>query len=179
MRALFPNCPEAIDNTQKIVDLCNVDFQAVPDGVHVGDPQAVGHHGPGPRPAARPHRDAVLLGVADEVGHDEEVIHKAHLPDHAHLIGQAGRVLNFPYAEVDNIAKQVPFDIKMTLDKALVLSSGLRDLYNGDERVKELVDMARKIEGMPRNASTHAAGVVITKRPVYEYVPLATRAGCL
>ena len=92
-------------------------------------------------------------------------------------IRDVGRVLNFPYAEVDNIAKQVPFDIKMTLDKALVLSKGLADLYNGDERVKELVDMARKIEGMPRNASTHAAGVVITKRPVYEYVPLATNDG--
>ncbi len=92
-------------------------------------------------------------------------------------IRDVGRVLNFPYAEVDNIAKQVPFDLKMTLDKALVLSNGLRDLYNGDERVKRLVDMARKIEGMPRNASTHAAGVVITKRPVYEYVPLATNDG--
>ena len=92
-------------------------------------------------------------------------------------IRDVGRVLNFPYAEVDNIAKQVPFDLKMTLDKALVLSKGLSDLYNGDERVKELVDMARKIEGMPRNASTHAAGVVITKRPVYEYVPLATNDG--
>ena len=66
---------------------------------------------------------------------------------------------------------------EITLDKALVLSKGLSDLYNGDERVRQLVDMARKIEGMPRNASTHAAGVVITKLPVYEYVPLATNDG--
>ena len=89
-------------------------------------------------------------------------------------IRDVGRVMNLPYAEVDAIAKQVPFDLKMTLDKALVLSKGLSDLYNGDEKVRRLVDMARKLEGMPRNASTHAAGVVITRRPVYEYVPLAT-----
>ena len=89
-------------------------------------------------------------------------------------IRDVGRVMNLPYAEVDNIAKQVPFALDMTLDKALEVSKGFSDLYNGDERVKELVDMARKIEGMPRNSSTHAAGVVITRRPVYEYVPLAT-----
>ncbi len=89
-------------------------------------------------------------------------------------IRDVGRVLNMPYAEVDNIAKQVPFDPKMTLDRALVLSKGLSDLYEGDERVRRLVDLARKLEGMPRNASTHAAGVVITRRPVHEYVPLAT-----
>jgi DNA polymerase-3 subunit alpha len=92
-------------------------------------------------------------------------------------IRDVGRVLNFPYAEVDNIAKQVPFDLHMTLDKALVLSKGFADQYNGDERVRQLVDLARKLEGMPRNASTHAAGVVITRRPVYEYVPLATNDG--
>ena len=92
-------------------------------------------------------------------------------------IRDVGRVMNLPYAEVDNIAKQVPFALDMTIDKALDVSKGLSDLYNGDERVKELVDMARKIEGMPRNSSTHAAGVVITKRPVYEYVPLATNDG--
>ena len=89
-------------------------------------------------------------------------------------IRDVGRVMDMPYAEVDAIAKQVPFALDMTLDKALVLSKGLADLYNGNEKVKQLVDMARKLEGMPRNASTHAAGVVITRRPVYEYVPLAT-----
>ena len=89
-------------------------------------------------------------------------------------VRDVGRVMNLPYAEVDNIAKQVPFALDMTLDKALEVSKGFSDLYNGDDRVKELVDMARKIEGMPRNSSTHAAGVVITRRPVYEYVPLAT-----
>lgn len=64
-------------------------------------------------------------------------------------IRDVGRVLNMPYAEVDNIAKQVPFDLKMTLDKALTLSKGFSDLYKGDERVRRLVDLARKVEGMP------------------------------
>jgi len=89
-------------------------------------------------------------------------------------VRDVGRVLSFPYAEVDNIAKQVPFALDMTLDKALKLSKPLADLYEEDERVRTLLDMARRLEGMPRNASTHAAGVVITRRPVYEYVPLAT-----
>ena len=92
-------------------------------------------------------------------------------------IRDVGRVMNLPYAEVDAIAKQVPFSLDMTLDKALEVSKGFADLYNGDEKVKRLVDMARRLEGMPRNTSTHAAGVVITKRPVYEYVPLATNDG--
>lgn len=92
-------------------------------------------------------------------------------------IRDVGRVMNLPYADVDNIAKQIPFSLDMTLDKALEVSKGFSDLYVGDERVRKLVDMARKLEGMPRNASTHAAGVVITRHPVYEYVPLATNDG--
>ena len=89
-------------------------------------------------------------------------------------IRDVGRVLNLPYAEVDNIAKQVPFALDMTLDKALELSKPFRELYDENDTVRKLVDTARKLEGMPRNSSTHAAGVVITKKPVYEYVPLAT-----
>ena len=92
-------------------------------------------------------------------------------------IRDVGRVMNMPYAEVDAIAKQVPFSLDMTLDKALTLSKGFKDLYEGSDQVRRLVDMARSLEGMPRNASTHAAGVVITRRPVYEYVPLATNDG--
>ena len=88
-------------------------------------------------------------------------------------IRDVGRALNFPYAEVDAIAKQVPNSLHITLDDALKLSKPLKDLYQGDERVRTLLDTARAIEGMPRHASTHAAGVVITGKPVYEYVPLA------
>ena len=91
-------------------------------------------------------------------------------------IRDVGRALNFPYAEVDNIAKQVPSgpnNLHITLDEALKLSKPLRELYEGDTRVKTLIDTARSIEGMPRHASTHAAGVVITRLPVADYVPLA------
>ena len=88
-------------------------------------------------------------------------------------IRDVGRVLNMPYAEVDQVAKLVPQELKMTLDKALASSPDLKRLYDEDERVRNLIDMARELEGMPRNASTHAAGVVITSSPVWEYVPLA------
>ena len=89
------------------------------------------------------------------------------------VIRDVGRVMGLPYAEVDAIAKQVPNTLHITLSDALRLSKPLSDLYESDENVKALIDTARKLEGMPRNASTHAAGVVITKKPVYEYVPLA------
>jgi DNA polymerase-3 subunit alpha len=89
------------------------------------------------------------------------------------VIRDVGRVMGMPYAEVDVIAKQVPNTLHITLDDALRLSKPLRDSYEQDAQVKKLIDTAKALEGMPRNASTHAAGVVITKRPVYEYVPLA------
>ncbi|MBD5098310.1 MAG: DNA polymerase III subunit alpha [Clostridiales bacterium] len=280
MRALFPNCPEAIDNTQKIVDACNVEFEfgkyhlpefKLPEGETDGDAYfeklcwkgfAQRYPGGGEELKDRLRMEMgvirqmgfvdYFLIVSDFIGYAKEngipvgpgrgsgagsmvayclritdvdpikyaliferflnpervtmpdididfcirrrqevidYVSRKYGEDHVvqivtfgtmkakAAIRDVGRVLNFPYSEVDNIAKQVPFDPKMTLDKALVLSKGFSDLYNGDERVKELVDMARKIEGMPRNASTHAAGVVITKRPVYEYVPLATNDG--
>ena len=89
------------------------------------------------------------------------------------VIRDVGRVLNMPYAEVDVIAKLVPNTLHITLNDALRLSKQLSDLYEADEQVKKLIDTARALEGMPRHASTHAAGVVITRKPVYEYVPLA------
>ncbi|MDE7172094.1 MAG: DNA polymerase III subunit alpha [Oscillospiraceae bacterium] len=280
MRALFPNCPEAIDNTQKIVDACNVEFEfgkyhlpefKLPEGETDGDAyfeklcwkgfaQRYPDGGEDLRGRLRMEMGVIrqmgfvdyFLIVSDFIGYAKEngipvgpgrgsgagsmvayclritdvdpikyaliferflnpervtmpdididfcirrrqevidYVSRKYGEDHVvqivtfgtmkakAAIRDVGRVLNVPYSEVDNIAKQVPFDPKMTLDKALVLSKGFSDLYNGDDRVKELVDMARKIEGMPRNASTHAAGVVITKRPVYEYVPLATNDG--
>ena len=88
-------------------------------------------------------------------------------------IRDVGRVLNFTYAETDAVAKLIPTTLHMTLDEALRLSPQLKQMYDGDERVKKLVDTARALEGMPRNTSTHAAGVVITKDPVCDYVPLA------
>ncbi len=88
-------------------------------------------------------------------------------------IRDVGRVLNMPYDRVDQIAKQVPMALHITLDEALKLSKPLKEMYDEDEDVRLLIDTARDIEGMPRHASTHAAGVVITRLPVEDYVPLA------
>ena len=87
-------------------------------------------------------------------------------------IRDVARALGLPYAVGDTVAKRVPWELNMTLDKALAQSRPLKELYDSDEQVKRLVDMAKKVEGMPRHASTHAAGVVITAQPVSEYVPL-------
>ena len=88
-------------------------------------------------------------------------------------VRDVGRALNMPYAEVDVVAKLVPQELKMTLNKALEVSPDLKKLYDQDERVKRLIDTALQVEGMPRNASTHAAGVIITSDPTYHFVPLA------
>lgn len=87
-------------------------------------------------------------------------------------IRDVGRAMNMSYGEVDLIAKAIPFDLKMTIDKALDMNPDLKASYEGDKRVKELIDTARALEGMPRHASTHAAGVVISKKSIHEYVPL-------
>ena len=90
------------------------------------------------------------------------------------VIRDVGRVMDLPYQQVDGIAKQVPFELNITLDKALKMNPELNRLYEGDPQVHRLIEMARKLEGMPRNASTHAAGVLITANPVVDYCPLQT-----
>ncbi len=89
------------------------------------------------------------------------------------VIRDVGRALNMSYADCDVIAKLVPAALHITLEDALKLSRELREKYEQDEQVKRLIDTAKALEGMPRHASTHAAGVVITKDPVVTYVPLA------
>ncbi|MBR5023167.1 MAG: DNA polymerase III subunit alpha [Oscillospiraceae bacterium] len=89
-------------------------------------------------------------------------------------IRDVGRALNFTYAETDVVAKLVPtMPLHITLKDALDVSPKLKEMYDGDERVKNLIDTAMSLEGMPRNTSTHAAGVVITADPVHTYVPLS------
>ena len=88
------------------------------------------------------------------------------------VLRDVGRVLGMSYQQTDAIAKLVPFELNMTLEKALKVSSELRSAYEGDPEVHRMIDMARKLEGMPRNTSTHAAGVLITARPVVDYLPL-------
>lgn len=87
-------------------------------------------------------------------------------------VRDVGRVLGMPYNDVDTVAKLIPRELGITIDKALK-SSDLRALYENDENVRRLIDLSRKVEGMPRHASTHAAGVVITRDTVESYVPLA------
>ena len=89
------------------------------------------------------------------------------------VIRDVGRALNMSYADCDVIAKLIPNALHITLDEAMKLSRELRERYESEEQVKKLIDTARALEGMPRHASTHAAGVVITKDPVVDYVPLA------
>ncbi len=88
-------------------------------------------------------------------------------------VRDVGRVMGLPYATVDSVAKLIPFELGVTLEKALARSSELRSRYENDSTVRELIDNSMQIEGMPRHASKHAAGVVITRDPVKDYVPLA------
>ena len=88
-------------------------------------------------------------------------------------IRDVGRALSIPYNEADTVAKQVPMELHITIDRALTINPELKKMYDSNPTVKNLIDTARALEGMPRHASTHAAGVVITKDPVDTYVPLA------
>ena len=88
-------------------------------------------------------------------------------------VRDVGRAMGLSYAAVDSVAKKIPRSIGMTIERALTESDELQALYNSDEKVKMLVDTAKSVEGMPRHASTHAAGIVITDKPVSDYVPLA------
>ena len=95
------------------------------------------------------------------------------------VIRDVGRALDIPYAEVDKLAKMIPFEIHITIKKALEQNVELREKYENDEEVRNLLDISMALEGMPRQASTHACGVVITKDPVDTYVPLYVRDGAI
>ena len=92
-------------------------------------------------------------------------------------VRDVGRVMGMSYQDVDRVAKLIPMELKTTLKKALEVSPDLKALYDADSQVHELIDTSLKVEGMPRHASTHAAGVVITREPATEYVPLSTNDG--
>ena len=93
------------------------------------------------------------------------------------VIRDVGRVLDYPYSETDKLAKMIPMEVHITIPKALEQNRELKELYESDEKVKELIDIAIKLEGLPRQASTHACGIVITKDPVDTYVPLYVNDG--
>ena len=123
-------------------------------------------------------RQEVIDYVNKKYGHDHvaQIITFGTMAARA-AIRDVGRVLGMPYAQVDSISKMVPMELKMTLNRALEVSPELKAQYEADPQVKELIDTAIKIEGMPRHASTHAAGVVITREAANEYVPLASNDG--
>lgn len=118
-------------------------------------------------------RDEVIHYVMEKYGRD----HVAQIITFGTMaakgsVRDVGRVLNFPYSMVDSVAKLIPGTPNMTLDRALAESPELVNLMNKDAQVKQLIQIARSIEGLPRHASTHAAGIVISKEPLTNYVPL-------
>lgn len=123
-------------------------------------------------------RQEVIDYVTEKYGvdHVAQIVTFGTLQTRA-AIRDVGRTMGMPYASVDAVAKLVPNDFKITIDEAVRKSPQLRNLMKENDQVNELIETARKIEGMPRNTSTHAAGVVITRDPVSTYVPLATNDG--
>ncbi len=123
-------------------------------------------------------RDEILEYVSNKYGHD----HVAQIITFGTLaaknaIRNVGRALDVSLQDTDKIAKMIPNEIHITISKALEENRELRDLYESDQKVKELLDVSMALEGMPKNTSTHACGVVITKDPVDTYVPLYVRDG--
>ncbi len=282
MAALFPDCPEAIENTMKIAERCNVEFEfghlqlpyyPIP-APHKDDQaylrflceQALPERYPDAAPAAR-DRLEYELGIIHRMGYDSYFLivwdfinysrehgigvgpgrgsaagsivsyllgitnldpmkydllferflnpERVSMPDidvdfdyiqrgkvieyvkerygYDHVaqivtfgtmaakgaIRDVGRALNMPYAQVSDIAKLVPNELKMTLDKAMKESADFRKAYEESEDVRRLIDLAKKIEGLPRHSSTHAAGVVIARHPLTDYVPVSMSDGTL
>ena len=124
------------------------------------------------------HRQDVIDYVADKYGHDHvsQIITFGTMAAKM-VIRDVARVLDYPYAEADKLAKMIPNEVHITIKKALEQNKELEQLYEDDDQVKKILDIAMALEGMPRQASTHACGVVITKEPVDTYVPLYVRDG--
>ena len=123
-------------------------------------------------------RQEVIDYVSDKYGHDHvsQIITFGTMAAKM-VIRDVARVLDVPYSEADSLAKMIPNELHITIKKALEQNKELRDRYESDETVKKVLDIAMGLEGMPRQASTHACGIVITKEPVDTYVPLYVRDG--
>lgn len=122
-------------------------------------------------------RDEVIQYVREKYGEDHvaQIITFGTMAARA-VVRDVGRALGMPYGEVDVVARQIPHTLNMTLEKALE-GKELSEMYESDPKVRRLIDVGRALEGMPRHASTHAAGVVITENPLTDYVPLAVNNG--
>lgn len=119
-------------------------------------------------------RQEVIDYVTDKYGKDKvaQIITFGTMSARA-VIRDVGRALDMPYSQVDTVAKMIPNDIGITIEKALKMNSDLNNLSGGDDHVKRLIDMSKKLEGLPRHSSMHAAGVVISDESLVEYVPLS------
>ena len=124
------------------------------------------------------HRQEVIDYVSEKYGHDHvsQIITFGTMAAKM-VIRDVARVLDYPYADADKLAKMIPNEIHITIKKALEQNKELEEAYENDEQVHKILDIAMALEGMPRQASTHACGVVITKEPVDTYVPLYVRDG--
>lgn len=122
-------------------------------------------------------RSRIIEYVAKRYGHDRvaQIITFGTMAAKA-AVRDVGRALNLSYSDVDKISKMIPGELGITLEKALKQNQELRKLYEEDENVHKLLDLARNIEGLPRHASTHAAGVVIAQEPITHYAPLQISA---
>ncbi len=125
-------------------------------------------------------RQEVIDYVSDKYGHDHvsQIITFGTMSARM-VIRDVGRVLDLPYATADKLAKMVPNELHITIKKALEQNKELKDEYENNPETKKLLDIAMALEGMPRQASTHACGIVITKEPVVNYVPLYVRDGMI
>lgn len=118
-------------------------------------------------------RDLVLDYVVKRYGQEKvaQIITFGTLQARA-AVRDVGRALGMPYGAVDNVARMIPRELGITLDKALAMSNDMRDLYEQDSNVQRLIDLAKSVEGLPRNSGTHAAGVIIAPQDLKNYVPL-------
>lgn len=125
-------------------------------------------------------RQEVIDYVIEKYGEDRvaQIITFGTLAARA-AIKDVGRALAMPYADVDRVSKMIPAELNITIDKALARNPELSQLYEEDEAARNLINMSRRLEGLPRHASTHAAGVVICKDPVVSYVPLYSNDGLI
>ena len=125
-------------------------------------------------------RQDVIDYVARKYGHDHvsQIITFGTMAAKM-VIRDVSRVLDYPYAEADKLAKMIPNEIHITISKAMEINKELKDLYDTNPEVKKLLDIAMALEGMPRQASTHACGIIIAREPVVNYVPLYARDGVI
>ena len=125
-------------------------------------------------------RDKVIEYVCKKYGYDNvsQIITFGTMSARM-VIRDVGRALDVPYSEADKLAKMIPNELHITIKKALEQNRELRELYENNDETKKLIDIAMALEGMPRQASTHACGIVITKEPVVNYVPLYVRDGAI